>query len=112
MFIAVVGSRCFNNANLFFKEVSIIKNISLIISGGAAGADTYAEKFADFNKIPKLIIKPNYVKYGKNAPLVRNHIIIRSADFILIFWNGKTTGTAHALSLAKKYKKPYKIIWF
>ena len=38
-----------------------------IISGGAKGIDTLAEKYADENNIPKLIIKPEYAKYGKSA---------------------------------------------
>ena len=72
MKIVVIGSRVLN--------VDISKYIPAltteITSGGAKGIDTLAEKYADENNIPKLIIKPEYTKYEKSAPLQRNKIIV------------------------------------
>ena len=79
MKIAVIGSR-----NL---RVDISKYIPAgtteIISGGARGIDTLAEKYADENNIPKLIFKPEYEKYGKSAPLRRNKTIVEKSDIVV-----------------------------
>jgi len=49
--LAIVGSRGFNNYILFEKTMAEFNlNISLIISGGAVGADTFAEIWANKNK--------------------------------------------------------------
>ena len=59
MKVAIIGSR-----NL---TVDISKYIpdgtTEIISGGAKGIDTLAEKYADEHNIPKLIIKPEFNLY-------------------------------------------------
>ena len=69
MKLLVVGSRSIESFDL---SKYINKEVSLIISGGAKGVDTLAEKYADKHGISKLILRPNYNLYGKAAPLLRN----------------------------------------
>ena len=76
-----------------------------IISGGAKGIDTLAEKYADENNIPKLIIKPEYAKYGKSAPLRRNKTIVENSDILVAIWDGSSNGTKFAIDYAKKIGK-------
>ena len=83
---------------------------SLIISGGAQGIDKIAEEFADIHKISKLILYPNYKKYGKAAPLIRNKEMIDIADTVVIIWNGKSRGTKFTLDYAKKQNKNINLI--
>lgn len=71
MKIAVVGSK---NLKLDISKY-IPEETSTIISGGARGIDSLAEIYADNTNIPKLIIKPEYDKYGKAAPLKRNRAV-------------------------------------
>lgn len=81
-------------------------NISVIISGGAIGVDSLAEYYADKNNISKIIIKPEYDKFNKRAPIIRNMEIVDLADMIIAFWDGKSKGTKftidYALSKGKK----------
>ena len=54
MTMAVIGSR---NLNVDITNYTP-NGATKIISGGAKGIDMLAEKYADENNIPKLIIKP------------------------------------------------------
>lgn len=96
MKVAIIGSR-----DLKFKINRYVPSSArLIISGGARGIDSIAEAYADENGVEKLIIKPDYKKYGRSAPLVRNRQIIESADLVLAFWDGESRGTMHSVKYA------------
>lgn len=100
--VAVIGSRTIKKLNI---GEYLPKNITKIVSGGAVGVDSLAEKYADEQGIPKQIIHPQYEKYGIRAPLVRNKLILEEADLVIIFWDGKSSGTKHAADYAKKMCK-------
>ena len=94
---AIIGSR-----NLEVEiENYLPSNISLIVSGGARGIDTLAERYADKNGIPKQIFLPDYERYGKIAPLVRNRLIVDNSDSIIAFWDGVSRGTKFTIDYAK-----------
>ena len=81
-----------------------------IVSGGALGADTYAKEYAIKNDIPLIEFLPDYKKYGKSAPIIRNMQIVDNCDFLLAFWNGTSRGTKFTTDYAEKHGVPYKII--
>lgn len=91
-------------------DLYIPSNTSMIISGGARGIDTVAEEFADKKRISKLILRPNYTKYGRKAPLIRNKQIVDLADYILAIWDGKSRGTYFTINYAKEQNKPIQIV--
>ncbi|MBV5326156.1 MAG: DUF2493 domain-containing protein [Chlorobium sp.] len=82
---------------------------SKIVSGGAKGADTLAENYAREYQIDTLIFKPDYKKYGRVAPIIRNATIIDNANIVVAFWNGKSKGTKNAIDNAKRKMKVVKI---
>ncbi len=107
MKVAIIGSRSLTDIDI---SKFIPKDTTEIISGGAHGIDTLAEKYADKNGIPKTIIKPDYKKYGRYvAPLKRNTVIVELADVVIAFWDGKSRGTKFTVDLAKKSGKSVKI---
>lgn len=113
--LAVVGSRGMNDFDLLEKEILKlykIENIKYIVSGGAIGADTLAEQFANKYSIQTIILKPNWDKIGKSAGLIRNKDIIDTADEIIAFWDGESPGTRNSIYLARKAKKKINIIMF
>lgn len=109
MNLLIVGSRS-------IKEFDLSEHIpitpDLIISGGADGIDTIAEKYADDHRISKLILRPKYNIYGKYAPLKRNEKMVDLADEILIIWDGKSKGTKRTEQYALKSNKPVKTILY
>lgn len=108
MKVAIIGSRRL----MLDIERYVPKDTTLIISGGAKGIDTIAEQYADKYGIEKCIIKPQYQKYGRNAPLIRNREIIEKADLVLAFWDGISPGTKHSLEYAVKCGKAIQIYQF
>lgn len=80
--------------------------ISEIVSGGARGADSLAERYAQENDIQLTVFPAEWDKYGKSAGYRRNHQIIDYADVVLAFWDGQSKGTKHAIELAEKQNKP------
>lgn len=52
---------------------------------------------------------PEYEKYGRRAPLVRNDLIIDYADAVIAFWDGKSKGTKYVIDRCKKVNKDIKI---
>jgi len=109
MNLGIVGSREFNDY-ITFKKIVVenfnVPNIKYIVSGGAKGSDALAERFADENNIKKLIFKPDWEKHGKKAGFVRNVDIIKNSDYVIAFWNGKSKGTKHDITIAMNNSKP------
>jgi predicted Rossmann fold nucleotide-binding protein DprA/Smf involved in DNA uptake len=107
--VALVGSRKYKNYNEFKDIVlGIIKpeQIELIISGGAAGADTLAKKFASEFDLPLKEFIPNWSN-GRSAGPRRNIQIISLCDICIAFPTKSSRGTLHDIKLCKKTHKPY-----
>ena len=108
MKVAIIGSRNFNNYKKLKTILSRIhsqKEIKCIVSGGAKGADSLGEQWADENRIEKLIFLPDWNKHGKQAGFIRNVDIVKNADFVIAFWDGASKGTQHSINLCKKMNK-------
>ena len=102
MKLLIVGSRSIVEFDL---APHIPEGVDLIISGGAVGIDTLAEQYADAHGIEKLIIRPQYEKFGRAAPIKRNEEMVDLCDAVLAIWDGKSKGTAHTLKYARKKGK-------
>lgn len=111
--LLIAGSRDFDNYSYLESCVSkFIKehkeyNIT-IISGNARGADKLGEKFGIEHGIKVHRFKADWEKFGKSAGYIRNTQML---DFIqepnckgvvLAFWDGKSKGTKHTITNAKK----------
>jgi hypothetical protein len=110
--IAVIGSRTFGNYDLLNSELSLLNESFILISGGAKGVDQMAEGYADAHGYSKVIYKPDYKSFGKNAPVVRNTEIVDAADLVIIFWDRKSKGTLDVLNKCKRKNKKYKLVLF
>jgi predicted Rossmann fold nucleotide-binding protein DprA/Smf involved in DNA uptake len=82
--------------------------ITQIISGGAVGVDTNAEKYAEQKEIKFKLFKPDWKRYGKGAGVVRNKEMINysvgqySKTIVLSIWDNKSKGTVHTINYALK----------
>lgn len=102
MKVAIIGSRSLTDIDI---EKYVPENTDTIISGGANGIDSLAEEFASLHNIPTIIFEPEYKKYGKVAPIIRNKQIVQAADIIIAIWDGKSKGTLFTLEYAHKIGK-------
>lgn len=104
MKLAIVGSRTFDNYEMV-KQVLKDLNITEIVSGGAKGADTLAERYATENNISTTIFKPDWDKLGRAAGMIRNKQIVNYAEKVIAFWDGVSKGTKNSIDLAKRQGK-------
>lgn len=111
MKVAVIGSRTFNDYEEVKRTLSTIK-ISTLISGGAKGADSLGERYANENNIPKTIFLPDWEKHGKAAGMIRNTDIINECELVVAFWDKSSKGTKDSIDKANKLGKKVLIITF
>lgn len=109
MKLAIIGSRNCPQINIedYLKFIP-----DTIVSGGARGADTYAMDFARRHGLKLIIFYPDYEKFDRQAPLIRNKLIVEECDCLLAFWDGQSKGTKFTLDYAKEKGKPIKIVKF
>ena len=114
----IVGSRGFNDYELLKEKCDkLLSNQSdvAIVSGGAKGADTLAERYAKDKGYELKVFKADWDNYGKSAGYIRNeqmHKYIAQFDKrgVIAFWDGQSKGTAHNFELGKRYKNEVKVV--
>ena len=125
MKVIIAGSRTFTNYDLLKASLAGL-SITEVVSGTARGADKLGERYAKENNIPikpfpaewdNLNIEPCIIKinmYGKKynslAGKNRNTDMAKYADSCVVFWDGKSPGTADMIEKAKDHKLNLKII--
>lgn len=115
MWLSIVGSREFNDYVKFCKimefiKITYLKNIVGIVSGGANGIDSMAEKWAKENSLQLKVFHADWKKYGKAAGPIRNQQIVdfmhRMVAIPKIEPDGSySKGTANSIKLAEKAGK-------
>lgn len=117
MNIAIIGSRNFTDFELLSSTILnyLFENkltVTSVVSGGAKGADSLAEKFALENYLKMTVFKPDWKQFGKRAGFIRNTLIIENCDIVFAFWDGKSNGTKDSIDKAEKLGKKVIIILF
>ena len=110
MKVAIIGSRGIKNYDERIVLQHLPQEARTIISGGAGGVDTWAEEFARKKGLGFVKIVPNYQKYGKKAPTIRNRKLVRQADYVIAVWDYKSRGTAHAIVCCIEEGIPVRIL--
>ncbi len=106
MKVAVVGSRTITNIPL---ETILPPGTDELVSGGAKGVDSCVHFFAQQKGIKLTEFFPDYPRYGRAAPLLRNRQIVDYADAVLAFWDGTSHGTRFVIDYCKKTNTPLRI---
>lgn len=96
----------------YLPEPSNIWHNLEIVSGGAPGADTLAERFAEEKNLPLKVFPADWKKYNKRAGHIRNVQMGNYADMLIAFWDGKSTGTADMIDIMRKSGKICEVIRF
>lgn len=119
----IVGSRTFSDYDLLKTTVDKLLHYNVakgrkihVVSGGAKGADTLAEKYAKEYGYELHIFRPEW-QYGKGAGFARNR---KMHEFIaqfphrgcVAFWDGESKGTVHNFELSEEYNNNLKIVQF
>lgn len=102
--IAVTGGRDYQNKSVVFSALDKINaehKISLLIHGGARGADTLCRDWAVERNIPVELHNAEWDRLGKRAGIIRNQRMLdRNPDAVVAFPGGR--GTGHMVDSAKQ----------
>ena len=113
--VVIAGCRYYNNYDeakqyIDFCLSDIRKaNDIVIVSGGASGADTIGERYAEENEFKVEKYPADWKNYGRSAGPKRNKQMAEVSDYVICFWDGNSKGTKTMINFAKKYNKPVKI---
>jgi YspA, cpYpsA-related SLOG family len=105
MRILVCGGRdYFDRATVFLDLDTMHADkdtpVTMVITGGAQGADRLGEAWAIERGIPSVVCKANWWAHGKKAGWLRNNTMADlNPDFVLAFPGGR--GTAMMIEIAK-----------
>ena len=110
MTLAIIGSRGVSEEYYARFTELVPLNCTRIVSGGAAGIDAFARRYAAEQGMDCHEILPDYAAHGRRAPLIRNEAIIEHADFVVAFWDGKSHGTAYVVARCVERGIPVKVI--
>lgn len=104
MRLIVCGGRDYQNYDLIcsvLDKVHSKKQISMLIEGGANGADSHAAIWAETNKIPRVTCFANWPALGKAAGPVRNKTMLSLCPDGLVAFPGGI-GTRNMIEQAEK----------
>lgn len=102
MRVIVCGGRTYSNLRSIADELSSLPMGTTLVTGGAAGADHYAEGWWLIHKRGRSELhRADWDKHGKAAGPIRNQEMLDSGvDLVIAFPGGK--GTTDMVKRAKK----------
>ncbi len=109
MKILVCGGRTFEHRTFIWERLDRIHkrhNVTLVISGGARGADTEGILWAKSKEIRFKIYHAHWDMYGKRAGYVRNEKMLEEEkpDIVVAFPGGAGTDHMRNLAFGKGYR--------
>lgn len=72
--------------------------------------DALAKAWTVSNGVPVETYKADWARYGRGAGHRRNAEMVTASDFVLILWDGSSTGIKNDIDLCKKNYKNYKLV--
>lgn len=104
MRVLVTGSRKMEDKATVFRTLSRLhqaKPITLLIHGGAAGADSFAGEWAEVNRVNTSVFKPDWRRYGRGAGPKRNEEMAATNPDVCVAFSGDN-GTADMVKRATR----------
>lgn len=127
--IVIAGGRYFDDYDLMVREVNKIigkpsPSHTTIISGAAEGADKLGERYAKSRGFGVRRFPADWDNHTegrcpdwhfelptcKMAGILRNEKMAKAADLVIVFWDGRSRGSLHMLSYAKKIGTPTVVV--
>lgn len=104
--VVVAGGRDYPISKFTLRRLKLtLDNLStnpddiLLISGNARGADQVPYQMSGYTVEG---FPAEWDKYGKSAGYIRNQEMAERGTHLIAYWDGKSKGTGHMISLARE----------
>jgi hypothetical protein len=115
MKVIIAGGRDFADYNLLATKCTHLfqRHTDIeVVSGAASGADMLGERYADAMGLPVSRFPADWAAHGKAAGHVRNSQMAAYADALVLFWDGRSRGSASMLGMARKHNLLVRIVYY
>jgi hypothetical protein len=87
MRVLITGSRTWGNVHAIRRELEKLSSGSIIIHGGARGADTIADSIARELDLEVLVFRAEWARFYRAAGVIRNEAMLKEGkpDLVLAF---------------------------
>lgn len=102
MRVLVCGGRDYDEKWFLFDVLNALDSVSVVIQGGAKGADALAKEWANIKGIPCEEFKADWVTYGRAAGPMRNLRMLEDGKPNVVFAFPGGRGTADMIRHARK----------
>lgn len=88
------------------RTLSMIADVTEVISGAARGADRIGEEWAHRHGVLVRRMPADWDTYGKRAGFLRNESMARipGVGLLVALWDGQSKGTRHMINIARECK--------
>ncbi|WP_439653837.1 A1S_2505 family phage non-structural protein [Rhodanobacter sp. FW106-PBR-LB-1-21] len=112
--VIVAGSRSFNDgAHLAWSLDRLLARLdqeTIILSGGARGADTLGERYAVDRGLSLMREPADWDRYGRAAGMIRNQHMSFLASHLVAFWDGTSPGTRAMIEIARNDRLQVRVV--
>ena len=106
--VIIAGSRHFSDYDTLCQKCDAAlerktqTHTIVILSGGAAGADSLGERYAKDHGYTLRRYLADWSRDGRSAGILRNTRMVSVADALIAFWDGESHGTGHIIKVSKQ----------
>lgn len=75
---------------------------TLVVCGGARGADELGKRWANEHGVPVELYLPDWNVHGRAAGPIRNAEMAANAEALIALWDGRSRGTRHMIDTARR----------
>lgn len=116
-YLLIAGSRTFDDRETFNRVTEEIidgdEKFTVIVEGGAAGADMMAREYAETHGMKVEEFRPDWKQFGRAAGPKRNDLMVKFIKerngVALYFWDGESKGTKQCIESARRKGVPVTI---
>lgn len=109
--IFVGGSRTFSDRAAVADKISQLRRNVVVLTSRTHGASAAVRDAVQDQRLQMQVWTARMEKFRTKdaAYFARDEEMIRSADHVIEFWDGRSTGTSHELDYARKLGKPVEL---
>ena len=112
MKVAIIGSRSFTVADFGNRTLAdyIPTDTTEIVTSGANGIDTCVLEYAAEHGITYRRVPTDDHCYKRDAAVIQKSDIVRYADYVITFWDGKSKEAGSVVKYCMEINKTVRII--